>query len=100
MVFDFTRIGDTPTAPGMFIGGVWQERAGGSAIEVENPANESVVATIPDGTADHAEQALSEAKAAQSAWAARPAIERGNCVSALANEIATHKQQLARLVYP
>jgi lactaldehyde dehydrogenase/glycolaldehyde dehydrogenase len=57
-----------------------------------------VIATIADGTKEDAFEASTAAGKAQPSWAALPAIERGRLVSALADEIETHKQHLARLV--
>jgi lactaldehyde dehydrogenase / glycolaldehyde dehydrogenase len=97
-VFDFTLSADTPFVAGMYINGRWETRGSGPIIEVENPANESVLATILDGSEEDALAALAAARNAQPAWAALPAIERGKRVAALANEVETNKEALARLV--
>jgi len=97
-VFDFTLSDGKPVKAGMFINGQWVMRETGATIQVENPANEDVIAEIMDGTADDALEALTVASKAQSAWAELPAIQRGNLVSRLAREIAANKQQLARLI--
>lgn len=68
----------------MYIDGRWQDFPDLDRIEVENPADERVIATIPEADAVIARQALSAAKAAQQTWAARPAIERARAVRALA----------------
>ena len=67
-------------------------------IEVENPADESVVATVPEGTAEDAHRALEAARAAQRAWAARPAIERGRLVARLADAVAAATERLAHVI--
>ena len=82
----------------MQIGGEWRASHPGSTIEVENPATGAVIATIPDGTAQDALDALEAARRAQPAWAALPAIERGRLVSTLADSVAENAGHLARTV--
>ncbi|MBP8931700.1 MAG: aldehyde dehydrogenase family protein, partial [Paracoccus sp.] len=60
-----------PVAARMLIGGHW----GGSAAaghEIENPADETIIATTPAGTADTAAEALQAARRAQPGWAMLP----------------------------
>lgn len=82
----------------MLIGGEWVAGASSGVIEVEHPGDESVFATVPDGVAEDAEAALASAKQAHPAWAAKPPIERGRLVSALADAIDADADNLARLV--
>lgn len=88
---------DRPVTARMFIGGVWLGMTA-SGHEVENPATEAVIATTPVGTADTAADALAAARAAQPHWAARPAVERGRAVAALADAVRDHADLLARIV--
>lgn len=83
---------------GMFIGGRWSPADGKALIEVENPANETIIATTPDGDANDAIAALEAARRAQPAWAKLPAPERGRLVSALADAVRDHAELLARIV--
>jgi lactaldehyde dehydrogenase/glycolaldehyde dehydrogenase len=82
----------------MFIGGQWTSGASSALTEVENPANEAVVATVPEGTTDDAIAALESAKRAQPAWAALPAVDRGKLVAALADAVRDHSDALSRIV--
>ena len=79
----------------MYIDGRWQDFPDLDRIEVENPADERVIATIPEADAVIARQALSAAKAAQQTWAARPAIERARAVRALAALVEQSAETLA-----
>ncbi|SNT22465.1 aldehyde dehydrogenase family protein [Tropicimonas sediminicola] len=81
----------------MLIDGAWVA-GGGDRIEVDNPADESIIATIPDGTAEDAIAALEAARRAQPAWAALPAIRRGEAVLALAAEVEARAEELARII--
>lgn len=78
-----------------FVGGRWGNLPARSRIEVENPADESVIATIPECTEDDADAALTAAAAAQPAWAATPAVERGRAVARLADHLRESAPLLA-----
>ncbi|HEY0794136.1 MAG TPA: aldehyde dehydrogenase family protein [Chthoniobacterales bacterium] len=82
----------------MLIGGKRTDGAASQAIEVENPATEAIIATVPGGTAEDAEKALRTAKAAQPAWAALPPIERGRLIHRLADAVVQNRDYLARVV--
>ncbi len=81
----------------MFVNGAWL--AGGAAFDpVENPATEAVIAEVPAGGVAEAGMALDAARRAQGVWAARPAVERGRAVAALADAVRDHADMLARIV--
>jgi lactaldehyde dehydrogenase/glycolaldehyde dehydrogenase len=82
----------------IFIGGEWRPGQDRSRIEVENPADESVIATIPEGTEQDAIDALEAAAKAQPQWASLPAVERGRLVSLLADAVSSHREKLAHTV--
>ncbi|MDO6732564.1 aldehyde dehydrogenase family protein [Marinovum sp. 2_MG-2023] len=82
----------------MLIGGQWVAPRPDAVIEVENPADQSFIGTIPDGTVDDAARAVAAAQAAQPAWAARPAIERGRAVRKLASLVSERAEDLAVLI--
>lgn len=87
-----------PSHLGMFVGGDWLDEPAAAQVEVENPANGEVVATVPAGSADHAHAALDAARKAQPAWAATPAPERGRLVGLLADAVRDHRDLLAHVV--
>ena len=82
----------------MFINGAWVETPSRDRIEVENPANLDVIATIADGTEQDALDALDVARQAQPAWAALPAIQRGQMVAKLADKVEANTENFARIV--
>ncbi|UWQ19961.1 aldehyde dehydrogenase family protein (plasmid) [Jannaschia sp. M317] len=88
----------TVTAQGQFIGGGWVPAGTRSVIEVDNPADESIIATIPEGTAEDAAAAIEAAAAAGPAWAALPPIERAGWVRKLAAAVEANADALARIV--
>ncbi|MBV9488620.1 MAG: aldehyde dehydrogenase [Verrucomicrobia bacterium] len=82
----------------MFIDGQWVDGESTDAIEVENPANEETVATIPAGTVNDARRALEAARRALPKWADLPPIERAKLLHKLADAIVARRDHLARIV--
>lgn len=82
----------------MFIHGAWVDSASGERIEVENPTNEEIIYTVPQGNAKDAQAALESAQSANAAWAALPAVERGNLLARFADLIKANREHLARIL--
>lgn len=82
----------------MYIDGEFTQGSSGARIEVVNPADESIVATVPEGSVEDAHRALEAAKKAQPDWAAVPAIERGTMVRKLADAVLAQTDRLAEIV--
>ena len=61
--------------PAMYIGGSWVTTD--ETRPVINPADESVIAEVPEAEADHAEQALEAARRVQRDWGGRAASSAG-----------------------
>ena len=59
-----------------FVNGSWHELPNRDRLEVENPADQSILGTIADCNANDAEEAVAAAVKAQKIWASIPAIER------------------------
>lgn len=70
----------------------------GSAIDVFDPRDGSVLATVPSASAAEVERALSAARAAQPGWARTTPMERGALIRGLADVIADHREHLAQLL--
>lgn len=60
-----------------YINGQFVENRSGRWIDVINPATEQRLSQIPEGSREDADRAVDAAQAAQPAWEALPAIERG-----------------------
>ncbi|MEM1103419.1 MAG: aldehyde dehydrogenase family protein [Pseudomonadota bacterium] len=67
-------------------------------ISVTNPATEQPFATVAKASEAEAEAAVQAAKAAFPAWAATGVEERQRLLTRLADAVAHHKDELARLV--
>lgn len=84
---------------GQFIDGVSRApSAGASRIEVENPAVEQVIATVPDGTASDVNEAVAAARRAFPMWAGTAPSERVAFLRRLAVLLEEHRDDIADLV--
>ncbi len=81
---------------GLWIGG--EERAGSSTFDVLNPANDEVLATVADATAEDAMAALDAACAVQDQWAATPPRERGEILRAVFESLTQRADEIATLM--
>ena len=93
-----TRHAENVTHYQMYIDGAWTDGQAPGRLEVENPANESVFATVPAGSVNDATAALEAAKRAQPTWAALPPIVRSGYILNLAAAVRREKAHLARIV--
>ena len=82
----------------LFIAGQWVDATSDERIEVENPTNEEIFATVQAGNAQDADRALEAARAAQTAWSALPAVERGNHLMRLTEKLREKRESFARLL--
>lgn len=67
----------TPRQHRFYINGQFVENRSGRWIDVINPATEQLLSQIPEGSREDADRAIDAAQAAQPAWEALPAAERG-----------------------
>ena len=81
-----------------FIDGRWTPSASGATIEVENPANGQVFATVPSCSPDQAREALAGAERAQPAWQALPPVQRAAYLYRLADGLKQQREHFARLL--
>ncbi|KAB7833703.1 aldehyde dehydrogenase family protein [Streptomyces mobaraensis] len=83
---------------GMFVDGAWRPARGTGRIEVENPATEEVVASVPAGTAEDVDDAVRAARAALPGWAGTAPARRGAHLTALADALAARQEEIAATV--
>ncbi|MGV4891852.1 aldehyde dehydrogenase family protein [Streptomyces viridosporus] len=83
---------------GMYIDGSWRPAAGPDVIEVVNPADEQVIATVPAGTVEDVDAAVRAARAALPAWASTPPTERAARLTALRDTLVARQDEIARTV--
>ena len=81
-----------------YIDGAWADAADGSRFEVRNPADGSVLASVPDMGAAETQRAIEAAAAALPAWRARTAKERAVILRKWFELIMAHQEDLAVLM--
>ncbi|HKR41636.1 MAG TPA: aldehyde dehydrogenase family protein [Paraburkholderia sp.] len=67
-------------------------------LPVVNPANEEVIARVPDASREQLEEAVAAAKRAFPAWSALPLPARQAYVSAIGDVIEKHAEEFMRLL--
>ncbi|HET6633660.1 MAG TPA: aldehyde dehydrogenase family protein, partial [Streptomyces sp.] len=83
---------------GMYIDGAWRAPAGPETIEVLNPADETVLGTVPAGTAQDVDAAVRAARAAFPAWSTTAPAERAAYLEALTRILTRRREEIARTV--
>ena len=67
-------------------------------LEAINPATEEVIASFPDATRDHLEEAVTAARNAFPAWSSRPVSERQDMIREFGKAIEAHSEELMALL--
>lgn len=82
----------------MYINGQWLESHSNEYIEVQNPANEEIVAYVTSADANDVQYALETSEKAQLKWQALSPMERGSYLVALAEKLKEKKEYFAKLL--
>ncbi|KJV47567.1 aldehyde dehydrogenase [Pantoea sp. BL1] len=81
-----------------YINGAFVNDQNDKWIEVINPATETLLSRVPQGTQQDAAQAIAAAETAQPAWEALPAVERGNWLRKIAAGIRQREAELTATI--
>jgi lactaldehyde dehydrogenase/glycolaldehyde dehydrogenase len=81
----------------LYVAGEWSTSTG-DPIDVFDPTNERVIASVPSAGEADVEAALAAAAGAQPAWAATPAPRRGAYLREMADLVDANRPALAELV--
>lgn len=84
--------------PKMYVNGEWTTQHTTQWMDVENPANELIIASIPSGDTDTAAYAIQSAKTAQSAWSRLPPVKRAELIDNLAKLVMENQHHLAMVI--
>ncbi|AXA94056.1 aldehyde dehydrogenase family protein [Massilia sp. YMA4] len=82
----------------LFIAKRWVAPHGTSAIDVIDPAHETVLGRIPAGDETDAETAVQAARAAFEAWSGTPPVERATYLGRIAEGLRARSEELAQLI--
>jgi succinate-semialdehyde dehydrogenase/glutarate-semialdehyde dehydrogenase len=80
------------------IGGQWVGASSGEVFDVRNPANDALIAQVPQGGASETRAAIDAASAAFGPWSALSAHQRGALLAKLAVLMRERVEPLARLL--
>ncbi|MBA2756990.1 MAG: aldehyde dehydrogenase family protein, partial [Chloroflexi bacterium] len=80
-----------------FIGGEWVDSASGATVEVINPADDQVIATVQASDAEDVDRAANAAEAAFESWGKATPQERSLAILKLADAIEARGDELGRL---
>lgn len=81
-----------------FIDGAWSDAADGQTLTVTNPATRRPLGRVPKAGRTETRSAIDAAARAFPAWRERPADERAQLLRRWAALMATHQEDLARLM--
>lgn len=81
-----------------YIDGKFTAGSGSAKIEVFNPASEELIDSVPRGTAQDAEAAVSAAKEAFIHWRRTPANHRAHLMHEAAAKTRVHKEKIVELL--
>ncbi len=82
----------------LYIGGEWRDGDNGKVFDVLNPADETVLTTVADGTVEDAMACLDAAESAFPSWAARSPRERGEVLRRAFDIYMERIEDIARLI--
>ncbi|MBE9553326.1 MAG: aldehyde dehydrogenase family protein, partial [Proteobacteria bacterium] len=81
-----------------YIDGVWADADSGDTINVNNPATNDILGTVPKMGADETRRAIEAANAAWPAWRAKTAKERGDIIRRWFNLMLENQDDLGLLM--
>lgn len=82
----------------LLIDGTWRAASDAATIDIENPADLSIVATVPHATAEDLDAALEAAERMREDWARTPAWARSDLLRRAAGTIMARRDEIARLL--
>jgi succinate-semialdehyde dehydrogenase/glutarate-semialdehyde dehydrogenase len=88
----------TDRNPGLLIGGTVTEAASGERFDVVNPADGSLVGTVPNAAAGDIRSAIDAAHAALPAYRAWPAIERARLLRRASDIVRDRRDEIAAVM--
>ncbi len=88
----------SPLPTGLFIGGQWRDSSSGATFEVLDPADETVLARVADGTTADVTAAVDAAYAALPGFAATPPRQRGEMLRRAFEAITARAEEFALLM--
>lgn len=83
---------------GLLVGGEWETPSSGDTFVVENPSRRTVVAEVGLSGPTDVDRAVASARAAFGSWKVLPSRARGAMLTSIAERLAEHSEEIARLL--
>ncbi len=82
----------------LYIGGAWVPSSGSGTLEVIDSATEEVIGSVPEGTDDDIDRAVSAAAAAFPSWSATPVSDRTAILTKVSTILGERMDSIADLI--
>ena len=82
----------------LYINGEWVGSRSSDSIEVRDAATEAVIATVPAGSPEDVDLAVTAARAAFGSWAATPVARRSDYLQSIADGLTARVDEIARII--
>jgi aldehyde dehydrogenase (NAD+) len=82
----------------LFIDGTWAPSTGPGTIDVIEPSTEAVFGSIPDGTPEDVDRAVTAARAAFPEWAGSAPKDRASVLQAVSDSLAQRTKDIGELI--
>jgi (Z)-2-((N-methylformamido)methylene)-5-hydroxybutyrolactone dehydrogenase len=91
------RVDQRKTEYKMFIGGEWREGSSGERLDSNNPADQTIWATIPQASDGDVRSAVAAARAALPGWRTLPGFKRAEYMNELARRLEADAARMGRV---
>ncbi|MBI2332875.1 MAG: aldehyde dehydrogenase family protein, partial [Chloroflexi bacterium] len=82
----------------MYINGMFTNGSAKEEIQVQNPATEEILDSVPRGTPQDVEAAVQAARSAFEAWRKMGSNERASLLHEVAEKVYAHRKEIVRLL--
>jgi aldehyde dehydrogenase (NAD+) len=82
----------------LYINGAWVSSSGGGHLDVIDSTNEAVMGSIPSGSSDDVDRAVTAARGALAVWSAIPAEERAKYLTRIADALDARAGELLDII--
>jgi acyl-CoA reductase-like NAD-dependent aldehyde dehydrogenase len=82
----------------VYIGGEWVASTGNGSIEVVNASTEEVIGSIPEGTPEDVDRAVTAARKAFETWSQTSVDERAEWLTRISQALGARSQDIAALI--
>jgi aldehyde dehydrogenase (NAD+) len=82
----------------IFIGGEWVASTGTGVLEVVNSSTEAVMGTVPAGTPEDVDRAVSAAREAFESWSQTTVLERAEWMRRISQALGARMEEIATLI--